>query len=73
MAIARMASSATQRDKLPFGKFRGASLDVLVDDVLYAEWLLQQRWFGDKFPLHRQYLADALCRMRDDTEGPSAA
>jgi hypothetical protein len=62
-----------ERVTMPFGKYRGASLDVLVDDLLYAEWLLQQRWFGDKFPLHRQYLADALCRTRDDTEGPSAA
>src|SRR5258708_5862111 len=58
---------------MPFGKYRGAPLDALVDDIPYAEWLLQQRWFAAKFPQHRRYLADALCRARDDTEGPSAA
>jgi hypothetical protein len=58
---------------MPFGKYRGAPLDALLDDVAYVEWLLGKRWFGEKFPLHRQYLADALCRTRDDTEGPSAA
>jgi hypothetical protein len=62
-----------QTATMPFGKYRGAPLDVLVDDVPYAEWLLGQRWFGEKFPQHRRYLADALCRTRDDAEGPSAA
>ena len=58
---------------MPFGKYRGAPLDALVDDVPYAEWLLGQRWFGEKFPEHRRYLEDKLCRTRDDAEGPSAA
>jgi hypothetical protein len=58
---------------MPFGKYRGAPLDAVVDDVAYVRWLLQQRWFREKFPFHRQYLADTLCRTRDDTEGPSAA
>jgi hypothetical protein len=67
----------TQDDRptaiMPFGKYRGEPLDALIDDVPYAEWLLQQRWFGEKFPHHRQYLADALRRIRADAEGPSAA
>jgi hypothetical protein len=58
---------------MPFGKYCGAPLDALVDDVPYAEWLLRQRWFGERFPHHRQYLVDALCGTRDDAEGPSAA
>jgi hypothetical protein len=41
---------------MPFGKYRGAPLDALVDDVAYVDWLLQQRWFGEKFPQQRRYL-----------------
>jgi hypothetical protein len=58
---------------MPFGKYRGAPLDALVDDIPYAEWLLGQRWFGEKYPQHQRYLDAALCRTRDDAEGPSAA
>ena len=58
---------------MPFGKYRGAPLGALVEDVSYVEWLLQQRWFNEKFPQHRRYLVDALCTTRDDAEGPSAA
>ena len=58
---------------MPFGKYRGAPFDALLEDVAYVEWLLGERWFGEKFPIHRQYLADALCRIKDGTGGPSAA
>jgi hypothetical protein len=58
---------------MPFGKYRGEPLDALVDDVAYVEWLLQQRWFGEKFPHHRQYLADTLRRTSAGAGGPSAA
>jgi uncharacterized protein (DUF3820 family) len=58
---------------MPFGKYRGAPLDALVDDAPYAEWLLGQRWFGEKFPQQRRYLVNKLCRTRDAAEGPNAA
>jgi hypothetical protein len=60
---------------MPFGKYRGAPLDALVEDVSYAEWLIGQRWFYEKYPCHRRHLAAALRRTRDDAEGqgPSAA
>ena len=53
---------------MPFGKYRGAPLNALVDDVPYAEWLLEQRWFAEKFPQHRQYLTTTLTleRRRDE-------
>ena len=58
---------------MPFGKYRGAPLNEMVKDVPYAEWLLGQRWFSEKFPNHRRYLVDALRRVTDDTKGPTAA
>ena len=52
---------------MPSGKYRGAPLNALVDDVPYAEWLLEQRWFAEKFPQHRQYLT-ALTLERGQRE-----
>src|SRR5436305_852843 len=58
---------------MPFGKYRGAPVGVVVDHVPYCEWLLEQSWFAEKFPQHRKYLAEALHTRRNDGEGPSAA
>lgn len=58
---------------MPFGKYRGAPVDMIVSDFPYCEWLLAQEWFVVKYPRHHHYLADALERTRDDAEGPSAA
>ena len=58
---------------MSFGKYRGAPVAIVVDDVAYCEWLLEKSWFAEKFPQHRKYLADALHRTRNDAEGPSAA
>ena len=58
---------------MPFGKYRGAPLDAVLDDIAYVEWLLGQRWFGEKFPQQRRYLSNRLWKARDDAEGPSAA
>jgi hypothetical protein len=37
---------------VPFGKYKGQPIEVLAEDHQYAEWLLAQPWFRDKFPNH---------------------
>ena len=58
---------------MPFGKYRGAPLDVVQNDRPYAEWLLCQTWFGERYPRHRQYVREALAITQTDAEGPNAA
>ena len=58
---------------MPFGKYPGAPLDVLQNDRPYAEWLLRQPWFGERYPSHRQYVREALAIRQTDAEGPNAA
>ena len=44
--------------KLPFGKYKGRSIEVLDNDIGYAQWLLQQEWFAQKYPeLHEAIVA----------------
>ena len=63
---------ATDAPTMPFGKYRGAPLDdVVLDDVSYAGWLLDQPWFGQRFPKHHRHLKTML--HRGGIEGPSAA
>jgi hypothetical protein len=69
----RKPASEERQPIMPFGKYRGAPLDALVDDAAYVAWLLQQRWFSEKFPEHQRYLAAALSRTMNDAEGPNAA
>jgi len=43
--------------KIPFGKYKGKSIDVLASDLGYAKWMLEQGWFGLKHPeLHEAVL-----------------
>jgi hypothetical protein len=65
-------TAAREGAVMPFGKYRGAPLTAVVDDVAYAEWLLAQTWFGEKFPRQHSYLADALARSLADAEGDPA-
>ena len=58
---------------MPFGKYRGAPVDVVPNDRPYAEWLLRQPWFGERYPSHRQYVREALAVTQTDAEGPNAA
>lgn len=44
--------------KIPFGKYKGKSIDVLADDLSYAKWMLEQAWFAQNNPeLHQAVLA----------------
>ena len=56
----------------PVPSRRGAPLGAVVDDAPYAEWLLAQPWFGEKFPRHHSYVAAALARTLADAEGDPA-
>lgn len=58
---------------MPFGKYRGAHLDIVLNDPAYAKWLLRQPWFGERYPMHRGCLSEALARRQADAEGPNAA
>jgi hypothetical protein len=58
---------------MPFGKYRGAPLDAVLDDVPYVEWLLAQNWFSERYSQQWQFLADYMARTRDDADGPGAA
>jgi hypothetical protein len=58
---------------MPFGKYRGSPLALVVEDTNYAGWLLRQEWFAAQYPSYRSYLVDALQRTTDADEGPSAA
>lgn len=35
---------------IPFGKYKGQPIDVLQSDKQYADWLMQQDWFREKYP-----------------------
>ena len=58
---------------MPFGKYRGAPLDAVRADNAYAEWLLRQTWFGERYPEHRRYLLEALTTTQTGAEGPNTA
>jgi uncharacterized protein (DUF3820 family) len=58
---------------MPFGKYRGTPIAGVRVDIAYAEWLLRQPWFGERYPMHRRYLLEALTRTETDAEGPNAA
>lgn len=36
--------------KIPFGKYKGKTLDILATDLGYAKWMLEQAWFAVKHP-----------------------
>jgi len=40
--------------KIPFGKYKDKPIEVLAQDLGYAEWILEQEWFAQKHPdLHK--------------------
>lgn len=54
---------------LPFGKYKGQEIDVLEDDLSYAQWLLQQEWFAQKHPdLH-----DAIMILHQEASSQQAS
>ena len=36
--------------KIPFGKYKGKSLEALSSDLSYVQWMLEQDWVGQKYP-----------------------
>jgi hypothetical protein len=53
-----MRASSTSKIAVPFGKYRGQPVEVLVDDVQYAGWLAAQPWFREKYPNLHAIVAD---------------
>src|SRR5215831_8388673 len=41
---------ACMPDLVPFGKYKGQSMEALAQDAGYCEWLLGQSWLGELFP-----------------------
>ena len=39
-----------EKDKIPFGKYKGKELSVLFRDSEYMEWVLAQPWVKEKYP-----------------------
>jgi hypothetical protein len=35
---------------VPFGKYKGLPIEVLLSDHAYSDWLAQQNWLLDRFP-----------------------
>ena len=36
--------------KIPFGKYKGKSIDALSSDLSYVHWMLEQAWVEQKYP-----------------------
>ncbi|HQZ66224.1 MAG TPA: hypothetical protein PLY87_14145 [Planctomycetaceae bacterium] len=34
---------------IPFGKYRGMPVEAIIEDRQYAEWLISQGWFRERF------------------------
>jgi hypothetical protein len=41
---------------VPFGKYKGQPVEVLIGDVEYCEWLASQPWFRDRFAAIHQVI-----------------
>ncbi len=41
--------SAQKKNIVPFGKYKGQSIEILQADEKYAEWLAAQQWFRERF------------------------
>jgi hypothetical protein len=41
--------STLSQDTIPFGKFKGLSLDKMLKDRKYCEWSLKQPWFPEQY------------------------
>ncbi len=49
--------------KIPFGKYKNRDVKVLVDDLGYAKWILEQDWVSQKYP----ELFEAIKNLSKDT------
>lgn len=41
--------SDSRKNIIPFGKYKGQTIDILLADEKYAEWLAAQQWFRERF------------------------
>ncbi len=52
---------------LPFGKYKGKPIEILLSDKEYTSWLLQQSWFRDK---HLNIYSIVVNNFQEPTETP---
>ncbi len=48
--------------KIPFGKYKGQSIEVLQEDLGYMQWILEQDWFEQKHP----DIFEAILKLQKD-------
>ena len=55
---------------MPFGKFKGKPIKVLMQDEQYANWLKDQPWFREKFSNHYTLIVNNFrhngCQLNSD-------
>jgi len=55
--------------KIPFGKYKGKSIEILSTDLGYAKWMLEQAWFASK----HQELYEAVQELyKEQSEGQAS-
>lgn len=58
MSRSIIMSSDTEQLVLPFGKYRGMTIDEILEaDDSYAQWLARQQWFRERFGHLQNYIA----------------
>ena len=53
---------------IPFGKYKGQPIDVLQSDKQYADWLMQQDWFREKYPQFNTVIINNFNAPQDSPE-----
>lgn len=53
---------------IPFGKYKGQPIDVLQSDKQYADWLMQQDWFREKYPQFNTIIINNFNAPQDSPE-----
>jgi hypothetical protein len=53
---------------VPFGKYEGQPVDVLISDEHYVEWLTSQPWFAQRYPVLHQTVVNYGAAPQDSPE-----
>jgi hypothetical protein len=53
---------------ITFGKYKGQPVEVLQKDRQYADWLMQQSWFGDRHPEIRTLIINNFAEPSETPE-----
>jgi hypothetical protein len=53
---------------IPFGKYKGQPIEVLQSDKQYADWLMQQDWFKEKYTTFQTLIINNFNAPQDSPE-----